>query len=182
MEKQQTSATATIPAQTVQGWTLVEGKDLIGQEFPFTAQGDTRNLTWGSGIGETQGRLLRLHDLASGFYDFRIDNDGDFSITKKGEGTINLPSPALIIAKTGEIRVVDSLTVGTTGGPTLTSQAGGLTLSSSLAIHGSLSVAGAAALTSLSVSGGASFGQLPIAPPGAKAVMIDSNGNLCQAA
>ncbi len=136
--------------------TLIQSNDEVGLTYPLWVQSDTTSLTWGSAIGDTYGRMIRLQDLAlggstSGYYDLGIDQLGNFFITIQAN-----PTKSFLIAPSGAATLTSTLRVG-----------------DSISTGGNVSVGGA-----LTVSGTVNINGLPTAPAGAKDLMVDSAGIL----
>jgi hypothetical protein len=149
------TASATLAA-TGPG-TMIQSNDEVGLTYPLWVQSDTTGLTWNNGsIGSTYGRMIRLQDLAlggptSGFYDLGIDHAGNFFVTIQAN-----PTKSFLIAPGGAATFTSTLRVG-----------------DSVSTGGNVSVGG-----SLNVSGQVNIHNLPVAPAGAKHLMVDSAGNL----
>jgi hypothetical protein len=157
----------TLPPVT-QGATMIQATDVDGLVYPLWIQSNTQGLTWGAAIGQTQGKMLRFHNLASpptgkGFYDMGIAAGGDFYITGQGisdpilkiTAPFNPDLPLGTIVILGQVSVMDKVD-----------------------IFAEVNIVG-----NLTVSGGTFviFSDLPTAPPGSRQLMLDVQGNLCVA-
>jgi hypothetical protein len=70
-------------------FTLVSGRDIVGGDLPLIALGDANGLVFGTGGGQTLGRIFRLvqDNAVDRFYDMGIDGSGNFFITNQAATT-----------------------------------------------------------------------------------------------
>jgi hypothetical protein len=93
----------------------ITGRDEVGDDYPLVLTGDVNGQTFGTGGGQTLGRLLRLAQdgAVDRFYDMGIDGSGNFYVMNQGTTT-------------------QALRIGVSGG--ISVQSGALTLATDLAV------------------------------------------------
>lgn len=93
----------------------VRGRDVNGSELPFIVQSNPSGLTYGSNVGETRGRLMRL-DNGSSFHDLSIDASGNLYINDNDATQITFPGATGTVALTSDITTaVNAAVTGTAG-------------------------------------------------------------------